>query len=122
VRTVLPETLKRAEWVLAGLSTEEIAARTRAAYDAKELPLPGPGAMAYMLSPKQVLVEGEAPHWMPHLMLYFDRSQAPAAWGAGHERSPVIDGSAGDTRSPVQVFLVPVPRWSDGSPAPTEGH
>jgi hypothetical protein len=59
---------------------------------------------------------------MPHLMLYFDRSQAPAAWGAGHERSPVIDGSAGDTRSPVQVFLVPVPRWSDGSPAPTEGH
>jgi hypothetical protein len=116
VRTVLPEMLKRAEWVLSGVSRSEIETRTRRAYDSHELPLPAAGAMAYMLSPQQHLVDSN-PHWMPHLMFYYDRSLPAAAWGAGGMRAPVIDGSAGDPQSPVLVLLIPVRQWSDGTPA-----
>lgn len=56
-RTVLVESLARAEWVLDGVSVGDIAART------------------------------------------------------------VIDGSAGDADSPILVLLIPVHRWSDGTPA-----
>jgi hypothetical protein len=116
VRTILPEMRKRAEWVLAGVSRDEIGARTKRAYASQELPLPGPGAMAYMLSHQQHLLDSD-PHWMPHLMFYYDRSQPASAWGAAGPTAPVIDGSAGDPQSPVLVLFVPVRQWSDGSPA-----
>jgi hypothetical protein len=116
VRTVLPEMLKRTEWVLAGVSRSEIATRTRHAYDSREFPMPAAGAMAYMLSPHQHLSDSD-PHWLPHLMFYYDRSLPAAAWGAGSMTAPVIDGSAGDPQSPVLVLFVPVRQWSDGTPA-----
>jgi hypothetical protein len=78
--------------------------------------------MAYMMSPKQVLVEGQAAHWLPHLMFYFGRSQPASAWGAGDFDAPVIDGTAADPKMPVQIFFVPVRRWSDGTPVMGEGH
>jgi hypothetical protein len=122
VRTILPEILKRAEWVLAGVSRSEIAARTSRAYTAHEFPMPATGAMAYMLSPEQHLQDAD-PHWMPHLMFYYDRSLPAAAWGAGDMTAPIIDGSAGDTHSPVLTLFIPVRQWSDGTPAPPQaGH
>jgi len=51
-RTVLLEQLKRAEWVMAGVSQKEIAARADRAYASRQFPLPAAGAMAYMLSPE----------------------------------------------------------------------
>ena len=116
VRTVLPEILKRTEWVLSGVSRSEIGTRTRRAYDSREFPMPAVGAMAYMMSPDQHLSDAD-PHWLPHLMFYFDRSLPAAAWGAGGMTAPVIDGSAGDPQSPVLVLFVPVRQWSDGTPA-----
>ena len=50
VRSVLPEYLKRTEWVLAGVSEDGIVERTKAALAAKTLTAPEPGAMAYMMS------------------------------------------------------------------------
>ena len=80
-RTVLVETLKRAEWVMAGVTQRDIAARTQRAYASHQFPLPAAGAMAYMLSPDQYLADTD-PHWMPHVMFFYDRSIPAAAWGA----------------------------------------
>jgi hypothetical protein len=116
-RTVLPEMRKRAEWIMAGVSTSEIAERTKRAYASHELPLPAEGAMTYMLSPNQVLGENNA-HWMPHLMFFYSiKSAPPSLFGAGGMTSPVIDGSQGDPTSPVLTLLIPVRQWSDGTPA-----
>lgn len=114
VRTVLPEILKRAEWVLSGVSLDEIGKRTRRAYESREFPMPAVGALAYMMSPHQHLSDAD-PHWMPHLMFYYDRSRPAVEFGAGDTTAPVIDGS--DRQSPVLVLFVPVRQWSDGTPA-----
>lgn len=115
-RTVVPALLKRTEWVMSGVTQAEIATRTDRAYAAHQFPLPEPGAMTYMLSHQQVLAD-EHPHWLPHLMFFYDRSLPAAAMGAGGETAPVIDGSGGDTHSPVMVLLIPVRQWSDGKPS-----
>jgi len=117
-RTVLVESLKRAEWVMGGVAQSEIAARTERAYSAKQFPLPAAGAMAYMLSPRQYLSDAD-PHWMPHLMFFYDRSLPAAAWGAGDMKAPIIDASAGAPHAPVQTLFIPVRQWSNGTPAMT---
>jgi hypothetical protein len=114
-RTVLPTLMKRAEWIMAGVDTTKVNARTKKAYAAHEFALPAAGAMAYMLSHQQNL-GGDDPHWMPHLMFYYDRSMPASAWGAGDGKSPIIDAT-GAAPSPLMVLLVPVPQWSDGTPA-----
>jgi hypothetical protein len=116
VKTVLPEMRKRVEWIMAGVSLTEIAARTWRGYATHEFPRPAPGAMAYMLSHEQHLGDTN-PHWMPHLMFYFDGSTPASTWGAGDMSAPVINGSADDPHSPVLMLLVPVRQWSDGTPA-----
>jgi hypothetical protein len=121
VRSVLPDMLRRAEWFMAGVAGPEIDERARRAHASGALPKPAPGAMAYMLSPRQHLSD-EDPHWKPHVMFYYDRALPAAAWGAAGMEAPVIDGSGGDTRFPMIVLLIPVPQWSDGSPAPGPAH
>lgn len=116
VKTVVREIEKRAEWIMAGVNRTEIVARTKRAYVAHEFPMPAPGSMTYMLSHEQYLADNQ-PHWMPHLMFYYDKSLPPAAYGASGMTSPVIDGSIGDASSPVLVLLIPVRQWSDGTPA-----
>jgi hypothetical protein len=115
-RTVLQESLKRAEWVMAGQSQKEIAAQTDRAYASRQFPLPAAGAMAYMLSHEQYLGDTD-PHWMPHVMFYYDRSLPAAAWGAGDMGAPIIDASVGTPHSPVQTLFIPVRQWSNGTPA-----
>lgn len=116
-RTVLPELVKRAGWIMAGTGTAEVDARTKRAFAAHAFTVPAAGAMAYMLSPHQYLTDDD-PHWMPHLMFYYDRSLPAAAWGAGDGKSPVIDAT-GNSPAPRMVLLIPVPQWSDGTPAPS---
>jgi hypothetical protein len=110
-RTVLPETRKRAEWIMAGVSTTEIAARTRKAYASHEFPMPAPGAMSFMLSPHQHLTEAD-PHWVPHLMFFYDRSMPASVWGVDGTPATTIDGAPG---APILTLLIPVRRWSDGT-------
>lgn len=115
-RTMLPEMRKRAEWIMAGVTTTEIAARTRRAYASHEFAMPAVGAMAYMLSQHQHLGSDDT-HWVPHLMFFYDRSQPAAAWGVSGSTNAVIDGSAGSPDSPILTLLIPVRKWSDGTPA-----
>lgn len=114
-RSVLPTYLKRTEWVLAGLSKDEIVKRTKAAIANKTIPQPETGAMTYMMSKGGYLNDG-AGHWHPHVMFYLPLTEA-AAWGANVKGGPVIGGGGGD--EPGTVFFVLVPTWSDGTPAMT---
>lgn len=118
VASVLPEILRRTEWLLAGVDPLEVERRSRKAYASHEFSMPGPGAMAYMLSPAQHLVDTD-PQWVPHLMLFYPGSMSAAALGAGEESPTIINGSAGDPTSPVLTLLIPVRRWSDGTLAMT---
>ncbi|MEP6619030.1 MAG: hypothetical protein ABJE47_06945 [bacterium] len=115
-RTVMLEYLKRAEWVLAGIPLADITKRTQNAYASREFPLPAAGSMAFMLSPKQYIVDKD-PHWVPHLMFYYDRSIPSAAWGVGGDTPTIIDAAADDPKNPVLTLLIPVRRWSDGTVA-----
>jgi hypothetical protein len=122
VRTVVPEIMKRAEWIMSGVSRAELVTRTHSAYASHEFPMPAAGSMTYMLSHEQYLAEVN-PHWMPHLMFYYDKSQPAATFGAGGMTAPVIDGSIGDPNYPLLTLLIPVRQWSDGTPAmPGGGH
>ena len=122
VRTVLPQILKRTEWVLAGVSKQGIIEKTRAAVADHSFKPPDPGAFSFMLSKSGYVSDDAVPAaWVPHVMPFVPHGQA-AAWGAGLEGSPVLgkDGSAIEWT----VLFIPVRRWSDGSPgpAPAEQH
>ena len=112
-RSVLPSYLERTKWVLAGLSKTDMIDRTRAAVAAKTFTLPSPGAMAFMMS-KQGYLSDAAGHWHPHLMFFLAHANSDA-WGANLRGSPVF--AAQDARDPITTFFVPVPKWSDETPA-----
>jgi hypothetical protein len=114
VRSVLPITRSRTAMALAGQSKAQIIAGTKAALDNKELPALQPGAMSYMMSKAAYLTDA-GDHNMAHLMFYTPPMDA-AAWGANLQGSPVMFGAA----DPVNLFLVPVGKWSDGSSAPLD--
>lgn len=115
VRSILPHYLKRAQWVTAGAGKEQIVERTRAAFAARESIAPEPGAMTFMLSKHgYVDLENGGP-WLPHIMLFVPRDQVKS-WGAGLEGSPIIGGEGGDFEP--NILLIPVRRWSDGTPGP----
>jgi len=119
VRSILPMQMKRTELALARKSKDEIMARTKAAFEKKEFGLPEVGAMSYMMSKQQYLADRFG-HWHPHLMFYLPGTLKAAEWGANLPKSPVILGPEelpDGTREPVLVFLVPLSRWSDDTPA-----
>jgi hypothetical protein len=73
-----------------------------------------PGAMTFMMS-KEAYLTDEDGHNLAHLMFYtplIDREN----WGAGLPKSPVILGQKGPPE-PFNIFMVPVGKWSDGTPA-----
>lgn len=118
VRTVLGPILKRIDWIIAGVPLAEVDARTERGYASHTFPTPAPGAMAYMTSARQHLLDAD-PHWLPHLMFFYDRATPASAFGAAGMNAPVINGSAGDAHAPVLTLFVPVRMWSDGSAAPS---
>ena len=115
----LPLTAKRTELILAGRSQAQVFEAMKAAYDKKELPPVEPGAMCYMLS-KQQYVTDRDPHWHPHLMFFVPLTET-VTWGAGLPGSPVVMAFT-DTQERLTTFLIPVAKWSDGTPGPTEEH
>lgn len=117
VRTVLAPMLERARCFISGVGLAEVDARTKRAYATREFVAPAPGAMAYMTSPRQYLLDDD-PRWLPHLMFYFDKATSGATFGAAGMTAPVIDASASDANAFVLTLLVPVRQWSDGSAAP----
>ena len=114
----VPITVKKTELVLSGRSKEAMAEAIKAAFDNKELPAMGPGAMCYMLS-KQGVLNDQGGNWHPHLM-FFVPDTDPEAWGAGLPGSPVIGFK--DALDRFTLFMVPVGKWSDGTAASMDGH
>ena len=115
VRTILPAVLAQIDWALAGATPAELNARMKKAYAERRFPTPAAGAMTYMLSPKQHFSDAD-PHWLPHLMFYYDRTLTASTFGAGGMTAPIVDASAADPNGPVRVIFIPTRTWSDGTP------
>jgi hypothetical protein len=118
VSSVLPDYLKRTQWVLAGVSREEMLARTKAAMAAHEIGSPAPGSMAYMLSKDQYIKDpqpGAEARWYPHVMFFVPATE-DSKWGANGRGGPIY--STTSDVEPITTFFVLAPRWSDGSLGP----
>ena len=115
-QSVLPATYKRTEMVLAGRTEAEIIEGNRAAFEKGELPPLEPGAMSYMMS-KSAYLTDHGDHNLAHLMFYAPPLEGKA-WGADLPKSPVMLIPQFKGAQPIDVFIVPVGRWSDGSAAP----
>lgn len=113
-RSYLPRTIKKTDLVIAGRTKEQMFEAIAAAIDKKELPAPEPGAMSYMLSKQGYLGDQAAGPWLPHLMFFTPKTDS-IAWGADLPGSPIITFQ--NTEEHMTVFLIPVRRWSDGTPA-----
>ncbi len=113
-RSELPQYLQRTQWVLAGATKEQIMERTRSAVASHKFKKPEPGSISFMTSKHGHLNHAPGP-WLPHVMFFLAHGQA-AVWGANQTGSPII----GEDGLPVEttVLVIPVRRWSDGSPAP----
>ncbi|MGA8214730.1 MAG: hypothetical protein WB799_14135 [Candidatus Sulfotelmatobacter sp.] len=115
-RSILPTTYKRTEMALAGQTKAQIMDGTKAAFDKGRLPALEPGAMSYMMSKEAYLTDAEG-HNLSHLMFYAPLTDG-AAWGADLPNSPVMLNPQFKGTQPIDVFVVPVGRWSDGTAAP----
>jgi hypothetical protein len=93
----------KARLVIAGKSKAEIAQAVTSAFDNKELPLPEPGAMCYMMSKQQYLNDG-ARNWHPHLM-WFVPGDSAKSWGAQLPGSPVIAANDPEERMTIMIGL-----------------
>ena len=115
-RSVLPTTIKRTEMVLAGRTRAEIIEGNKTAFEKGELPPLEAGAMSYMMS-KEAYLTDKDDHNLAHLMFYAPPLDGKA-WGADLPKSPVMLIPQFKGAQPIDVFIVPVSRWSDGSDAP----
>lgn len=115
-RSVLPATYKRTEMALAGRTMAEIIDGNKAAFEKGELPPLEPGGMSYMMS-KGAYLTDHGDHNLAHLMFYTP-SLDGKDWGADLPKSPVMLNPQFKGAQPIDVFVVPVGTWSDGTAAP----
>ena len=114
-RSILPATYKRTELALAGQSKDQIIAGNKTAYDNKELPALEPGAMSYMMS-KQAYLTAKGGN-LAHVMVYTPHVN-PADWGDGVPNAPLMLNPQFKDAEPIDVWVIEVGKWSDGSAAP----
>ena len=117
-RTYLPLTIEKTRLVLAGRSKDQMSESIKAALDKKELPALESGAMSYMMS-KQAYLNDHVGNWHPHLMFFVPQADA-ATWGADLPGSPILADV--DPLDRLTVFMIPVGKWSDGTPASADQH
>ncbi len=125
-RSVLPIAKLVTSMVLAGRTTAETITRLRTAFSTHEIQPLESGAMSYMMS-KSAYLTDQGDHDMPHVMFYVAVKNA-SDWGANAPDTPIIGGNywfltpGHETESaslpPLCIFLIGVPIWSDGTPAP----
>jgi hypothetical protein len=112
-KSILPLIVKRTEMVLAGVPKDQIPDGLKA-FGKKEVPALEPGAMCIMMSKGSYLTDAGS-HNMSHLMFYVP---AGTAWGQDVPVSQVITGEKliVGAPQPVTLYLVPLRKWSDGTP------
>jgi len=116
-QSILPLTITRTEMVLAGLSKAQMIDRIKVGFEKKELPVPEPGAMCYMMSRAGHLSDALG-HYVPHLMFYFPLTDK-SSWGADLPDSPVtLNPQFQGGPEPITEFVISVGKWSDGTVAP----
>lgn len=117
VSSLLADYLNRTRWVLAGMSKEQMRARTQEEFAHHEVGPPAPGSMAYMMSKEQYILDSsptDGPsYWHPHLMFFVPVTDG-SPWGANATTGPVYSGTS--KVEPVTTYFLLVPTWSDGSP------
>ena len=114
-RSILPATFERTKLALAGKSKSEIIGDNKRAYDEKQLPPLEAGSMSYMMSKKAYLTASGGN--LAHIMVYTPHAD-PATWGADMTNSPVMLNPQFKDAEPIDVWVISVGKWSDGSPAP----
>lgn len=114
-QTHLPLTFKLTMLAFAGMSKTQMFDSIKAAFDKKELPLPAPGSICYMMS-KQQFFSRKVGNATPHLMFWLPQ-QDHVDWGADSPDSPVDVHQY--SPQPVTEFSIDVSKWSDGTPADT---
>jgi hypothetical protein len=117
-KSYLPIVLMKTRLALAGKSQAQIDEAIQSAFNQKILPQLEHGAMGYMMS-KNGHLDDQALNWHPHLMFFVPLSMRQT-WGAGLPGSPILSGD--DTSDQLTVFMIPVGRWSDGTPCSDAGH
>lgn len=115
-KSQVPATIKRSQVALAGGSQVQMLAAIKAVIESGELPAAESGSMAYMMS-RQAYLNYRVGPWRPHLM-FFTPETDPKSWGAGLPASPILGIEHPEERS--TVFLIPLSRWSDGTPSVPE--
>lgn len=110
--TYLPITIMKTRSILAGKSKAQMVAAITAALDEKKLPPIARGAMYYMMSKQGYLNNADGP-WHPHLMFFAPLTRHDA-WGANLTGSPLLADD--HALEQITIFMVPVSRWSDGTP------
>ncbi len=120
-RSFLPLIIKKTEWVLAGRSKAQISGDLQAAFDKKDLPTLEPGAMSYMQSKQGYLSDRDnhGGHWHPHVMFFVPLAEAQT-WGANLPGSPLL--ASEDAPERMTIFMIPVSKWSDGTPDSPHDH
>ena len=114
-RSILPVTLERTKLAIAGKSKSEIVAANKQAYDKKELPRLEPGSMSYMMSKRGYLTADGGN--LAHVMIYTPHMD-PATWGDGVPNAPLMLNPQFEGAEPIDVWVISVGKWSDGTPAP----
>ncbi|HTV16897.1 MAG TPA: hypothetical protein VME68_19410 [Acidobacteriaceae bacterium] len=117
-RSYLPISMLKARLALAGQSQAQIGKALQAAFDEKKLPAIEPGAMSYMQS-KEGYLNDAVGHWHPHVM-FFEPLDMAKTWGANLKDSPILSGD--DVTARITIFMIPVARWSDGTPDANAGN
>jgi hypothetical protein len=105
--SLLPYAMKQAAMALAGASKTQIADAIRTAVAKKELGVPEPGSMCYMMS-KDAYLTDQGGHNLAHVMFELPRDgvlQDDPAFFVSWDPAPIIE------------FNVPVGQWSDGTSA-----
>ena len=118
VRSVVQNYREKTKWVLAGLSKAEMLSRTKDAFSSHQFALPEAGAMTYMMSRNQFTSDADK-HWHPHLM-FFVANMPAKAWGENLAGTGIYGGRS--DHDPITIYLVPVPKWSDGELDAQAGH
>jgi hypothetical protein len=119
-RTVLKRELMQVRLRTLGVAEDSIDRAVAAAYRSGELETPKDVALAYMMSPQQVLFSNARKEgrrvgaWHPHLMLYVPGA-TPATFGLSDNGTgdPIQVGSPG---TPQAEVIVKLPKWADGKP------
>jgi hypothetical protein len=106
-RERLLQAASREVWIIDG---------NKAAFERGELPALEPGAMSYMMS-KEAYLTDDDDHNLANLMFHTPPLDG-MVWGVDLPKSPVMLNPQFKGAQPIDVFVVPMGRWSDGTPAP----